>query len=193
MSIIRDPSSGKAVNVSDDGQLLTQGEAQTPEHYTSHTHGQVFQVRGEATVSSGTTQILHVSNNSSSKKLTIFALEIHIVDAAGGTALPNASSYFEIGFGTSYTSGGTLTGIPVNLNRSSGNTADTTSYEGDPTVGGTFLPIDKFFPTAEGAASHRDYLKQGAIILGQDDTVSIRYVGDQTAGLAYASFVFIQD
>lgn len=190
MSIIRDPSTGKAVAVNEEGQMTVSAESQSLEHYTSHVHGQAYQAFGTATLASGTTTVLHLKNTSSSRKMVVSFIRLQVVDQAGGTALPAASNYWELGFDEAVASGGTV-GVSTNLNRSSGNTAEVTVTEGGPTMSGTFASVDRHYAKGDGDAN--SYNMAGGWILGQNDTLSVRFVGDQTSGTAYARLTFMMD
>ncbi len=187
MSIIRDAATGVSAKINTEGQMRVTAESESREHYSSRVHGQTYQAQGTATLASGTTTVLHLKNTSTTRKMVVSFVRLQIIDQAGGTALPAASNYWELGFDEAVASGGTEV-APVNLNRSSGNTAEVTATYGAPTMSGTFLQSDVHYAKGDGDANGYDMA--GGWILGQNDTVSIRYVGDQTSGTAYGRFTF---
>lgn len=152
-------------------------------------HLNVYNVIGTVTPASGTVVSLFIQNNSS-LYLCIDRIMVQAVAISGGSAVPNTGAYMKIGFGRTYSAGG-VSITPVNLNRSSGNSASATAYQ-NPTLAGTSTEIYRWY--IEAANSKFDIVPQGgdSIILGNTNTIEISYVSDNTAGtiLTFATFFF---
>lgn len=175
--------SGRKVAVTSEFQLKTQAETQQLQHHISRNTGQVYQTVGRETAIAAATQtILHLKNTSTTKNMVITFMRMQLVGEAGGTAVPDPATYFQIGFGRTYSSGGTAV-TPVNVNTNSGNVAAITAYDNSPVMAGTFTEIDAWYP--DGSAM-QIFNKQGSVILGFNDTIEVRLVTDHTSGLAYA-------
>lgn len=186
--IIEGPKRGTAVNVTKEGNLATRAVVHELQHYYSREKGQVYQVIGDsASITSGTNTLLHIRNDSTTHAMVVSYVRMQAVDLAGGTVPPAVGTYFQMGFGTTYTSGGTAV-TPVNTNNSSGNTAGVTAYDGKPTVGGTFVEIDRWYPDSD--ADEQTYNKHGSVILGKNDALEIRLVTDNTSGTGYCRITF---
>ena len=108
---------------------------------------------------------------------------------SAGAAATNAGAYFTVKLGDSYTSGGAdLT--PVNTNQSSGNAADVVCKDGSATLtisGGS--EIDKNY----SANTMQSFNKEGSVVLGKGNSISLYHLGSTVAGEAYGriSFYFI--
>jgi hypothetical protein len=76
------------------------------------------------------------------------------------------------------------------MNASSGNSAAVTATDNNPTMAGTFLEFDRYYPASE--ADQLTYNKEGALVLGQNDTFEIRITSDHTSGVAQARISFIE-
>jgi len=176
-------------NVTSRGQLETQAETKELQTYISEMDGETYQVQGHSvTLTSATHTVLHLKNDSSTQNAQVVFIEIQGVTLANSNL---TSEYFELGFGRTVSSNGTAV-IPTNMNRTFGKTASVTATEGagtTPTMAGTFVPFDRFYPGS--ANDKKSYNKAGSLILGQDDTMEIRYVGTGTTGVAYARIMFM--
>ena len=165
---------GKLLGVNKENRLLAVSINHEMQHHESWHSGQCYQFIGEITgVSNDTQSVLHIRNDSSTHKIVISYIRIQ-GDESGAT--PDEDSYWEIGFGTTYSAGGS-TATPVNMNRASGNAADATVYI-DATVTGTFIQADRWQQESNGAMM--TYNKHGSIILGKNDTIELRYSTAQT-------------
>ena len=131
---------------------------------------------------------MHVKNTSSTKNLVVTYIRHQIIDQSGGTAIPNASNYFRIALGRTYSAGGS-TATPVNVFTGSGNTAEATIYQGAPTLTGTANEIDRWYTKAE--ADMNTFNKEGAVIVPPNQTIELAYVGDQTSGTLYTRLSFV--
>ncbi len=189
MNMITDgKGTGYRARVDNSNRLLVRSFSETIQHSVSHNEGQAYQIIGEATLSSGTTTALHIKNISSTKDLIITYLRHQIIDQSGGTAFPNVSNYYRISLGRIYDSEGTEV-TPVNLNTNSANSAEVTVYNDDPSLTGTANEIDRWYTKAEGDMNI--FNKEGSIILGQNGTLELSYIGDQTSGTIYTRLSFI--
>ena len=160
------------------------------QNYISEFKDQAYQVIGTATLSSGTTVALHIKNTSSDKDMLITYLRHQVIDPAGGTALPNASNYYRLALGRTYSSGGS-TATPVNCKGGSGNAAEVVAYQGGPTLAGTALELDRWYTKDE--ADMNNFNKEGAVILPPSTTLELSYVGDQTSGTLYTRLSFLME
>lgn len=184
---IKNPSSGRQAFVSPDGQLLTQSQSLSLQHYISRYRGQAYQAEFLDTgINSGTNNVGFIQNNSTTLSLVATFIRLQSVSLSGGTATPDSSTYWNMGFGETYTSGGS-TVTPVNMNRKSANTPEATVYQGNPTLGGTFTSFDRVYPND----SQVTYNKEGSLILGPSDSVTFKLITDHTSGEAYARMTFL--
>jgi len=189
-STIRDgKGKGFLAEVNSAGQLKTISEVHSIQHHVSRIHSLVFQTLDTyASVGNTTQTILHLKNDNSDKTMVVTFVRMQAVNLAGGTALPSINTYFQIGFGETYTSGGTAL-TPINMDNSSGNASSVTVYGDAPTVGGTFTEFDRWYIESDSKMITFD--KQGSVLLGKNNTMSIRLVTDHTSGTAYARVTFL--
>jgi len=185
---ISNSDDGKLATVTKGGQVKVQSESLDLPFYISSTQEGVFQFVAEATVINGTATVWHLQNTDNTKLLVMAEMDAQVVDAAGGTAIPSASTYFEVGFNRTYSSGGTVT-TPVNQNRTSGSVASAVLYDNAPTLAGTFLQSQKWFPAAE--AERRTFEERDGCILGLNDTMEMRITSDHTSGTALSHCTFM--
>ncbi len=152
-------------------------------------HENVYTAIGLVTPINGTAISLFIQNNSS-LFLCIDRIMVQAIAIGGGTAVPNASAYIRAGFGRTYSAAGTIV-TPINLNRTSGNTASAIAYQG-PTLIGTFIEAYRWY--IESTTSRFDIIPQGGdgIILGNTNTIEVSYVSDNTSGtiLTVVTFFF---
>jgi hypothetical protein len=182
---------GYSVKVDSNNEMLVKSNSASLQHVVSERDGEAYQVVGDfASVNNATHTILHIQNTSATKNLTVTYIRLQTVDLAGGTAPPTANCYWQIGKGTTYSSGGTAV-TPSNVNLASGNTASATCYDNNATVAGTFVELDRYYPQSE--ADSVTYNKEGSIVLGKDDTLEIRLTADNTSGTAYARVSFFYE
>lgn len=186
---IRNPGSGRQAFVSNNGQLLTQSESLSLQHFISRYDGQSYQWQFEDTgIQSATNVVGLITNNSTTLSMVISYIRLQAVDLAGGTAIPSINAYWSLNFDETYASGGAAGTAPVNLNRQSGKAADVTVYDTNPTLAGTAVEFDRLYVSSEGQDS---FSKDGAVILGAGDSMSIKLVADNTSGLAYGRVTFM--
>jgi hypothetical protein len=174
---------GYKLRINDEGQARTQSEIHELQHHISWNDGQCYQTVGlETAIAAATQTILHIKNTSAAKKFVVSYMRLQIAGEAGGTTLPNAANYFQIGFGRTYSSGGSSV-TPVNMNQTSGNVAPLTAYDESPVMAGTFTEFDRWYPRS---GEMQTYNKHGSLILGLNDTIEVRLVSDHTSGHALA-------
>lgn len=187
--IIRDGrGKGYKAGVNKHLQLETAAISQPIQHWISRRQERAFQVIGEATLAAGTVIALHIRNDATDKFLVVTYIRHQVVGNSGGTAIPNLSNYFRVAFGRTYDTGGSVA-TPVNVHVGSGVPAEVTAYQGDPTLTGTAVQVDKWYTKAE--ADMNVFVKEGAILLAPGKTLELSYVGDQTAGLLYTRTSFL--
>jgi hypothetical protein len=190
-SITDGTGKGYEAKVGSDNRAHVEAKSQSLQHVISKEEGQSYQVIGDfASINNSTHTILHIKNTSSTRYLVVTYIRLQTIDLAGGTAPPDSGTYWEIGTGRTVSSGGSAV-TPVNMNIASGNSADATCTDNNPTMSGTFTQIDKVYPESE--ADLITYNKEGALILGKDDTIEIRIASDNTSGEAIARVSFIME
>ncbi len=180
--------SGYLAEVNSNNQLEVNSQSESLQHTQSSKFEQAYQVIGTETLSSGTVVGLHIKNTSTDKNLVVTYIRHQIIGAAGGTEFPNASNYYRIAIGRTYASGGSAV-TPINVFAGSGNEAEATVYNSDPTLAGTASEIDRWYTKANGDMN--SFNKEGAVILPPQQTMELSYVGDRTSGTLYTRLSFI--
>jgi hypothetical protein len=186
---IKNPGTGRQAYVSTDGQLLVQSENLSLQHFVSRYTGQAYQVQfTDSGLTAKENVVGHIKNTSPTLSLVATHIRFQVPVVAGGTALNGAIVNNWRGyFGRTYASGGTVA-TPVNMNRSSGNAAAVTAYQGDPVLAGTGTEWDRFYPIDNGQGA---YNKEGSLILGPNDTMDFVFNTDNTSGTAYLRLTFL--
>lgn len=187
MKIISATGSGYGAQINSNNQLHTYTESASQQHIVSERDGKAFQVWGEANLASGTVVALHCTNDSSTDVAVGTYIRWQILDPSGGTALPNASNYLQIGYGGTFSSGGAIT-TPVNMNTASGSVSNISCRDSNPTLSGAATYFDRHYPAAEG--DMYNFNKEGTLILAPGKTLEFSYVGDHTSGKVYVRFSF---
>jgi hypothetical protein len=178
----------RSADVTADFQLKTQAEVLSLQHYIARFDQSTFQIVSTATVANATTTVLNLKNDETLKNIGISSIRAQIVDPAGGTALPSANTYLQLGHGPTYVSGGS-TATAANTHAGSGVTPTITAYDSGPTVSGTFNELDRYYFTGDGDAVK--YNKEGSIIVPLNNNFEIRLVSDHTSGTIYARTTFM--
>lgn len=186
--IIRD-GTGKGYNakVDKENRLYVNSKSGSVQHTISIEEQQAYQVIGIASLSPGTVHALHLKNTSPDKAIVVTYFRHQIVGASGGSSFPNVNNYFSVGLGGVYSSGGSAA-IPVNVASGSGNTADVSAYEGNPTLSGIIKEIDRWYTKANGDMN--TFSKEGSVIILPGRSIQFSYIGDQTAGILYSRLSF---
>lgn len=140
------------------------------------TFGTIVVVSGMTGVSAGI--ILFVQNNDPTRFLVVDRIYIQVAQPVAA-ALPQTSTYFSVGFGRIFTSGGTVL-TPVNENRFTTNVANVTAVNSTALLGvtGTFTEAMRFYPQSGPVF---EIVPQGAdsIILVRGNSIEV----DINAGL----------
>jgi hypothetical protein len=172
---IKNHSDGTIAGVTDEHQLEVRSENHELQHHISWVDENVYQaIYNDTGITAASQTVLHVKNTSSTKRLVISF--VRLLDMSSITTYA-AGNYFTMGFNEVYASAGDVV-TPVNTNVSSGKVAEATVY-GDPTMAdtGVFTQIDRVYTKAGDQVV---YNKQGSIILGLNDTFSIKFVSTGT-------------
>lgn len=181
---------GRQARVDGNHRLVTSAKARPLQHVVSEEDQQAYQCVCIATAASGTTVIGHYKNTSTTRNMIVSFIRLQNITLAGGTAVPSTANYFSISLGRTYVSGGTLTEA-VNVYSGSSNTSDVIGYAGGPTLAGTALEIDRWYPASDG--DEQTFNKEGSVIVPAGQTLEISFVGDHTSGTLYSRLSFIMD
>ena len=182
---------GILAGVDGKNRLKTDSRAKSIQHTAAEDDQLAFQLPiAPTTLSSGTVVALHLQNGSAVKRLVITYIRHQIIDAAGGTSFPNASNYFRIAAGRTYSSGGSLV-EPVNTFIDSGVPSEVVAYTGDPTLAGTAIDMDRWYTKADGDMN--TFNKEGSIIIPPNKSLEFSYVGDRTSGIISLRVSFIME
>ena len=161
------------------------------QHLVAHTKSDGYQIIGNATPVNGTASILHIKNvDANSLDMLPMRIRMQIIDNGGGSALPNVDNYFSITLEEQHSSGGS-TAIPINTTAGSPKLSATIVHINDATLSGTAKEIERCYPDENGEVDTWD--TDGVLIVPPGNTMNIRYVGDQTSGLLYASVLFVMN
>lgn len=178
---------GYKAGVDSTNRLKTVSIAVPQQHHASVDHGKAFQVLGSVTIAgAGTYNVLQFVNDSDTDVVVGTYIRPAVAGLAGGTF--GTATYFELDTGGIRSTGGTVVNA-VNMNLTSGNVAPITAYAGNPTLTGTLIPFDFWYP--EGATDNFSYNKEGTLILGKNDSVTFRFVTDHTSGVARIRVSFL--
>ena len=157
------------------------------QHEASKGRSKAFQVWGEATLAAGTVTPLHITNSSTVDTCTVTYIRLQTIDPAGGTALPSAANYYQIGTGQAHSSGGAAK-TPINMAVGSTVTSSVTAHHANPTLSGALDVFDKEYVKAEAEVSR--YGKEGALVLLPGESLTVQFVGNHTSGTVYARVSF---
>lgn len=184
---IQNNKDATVAGVTSEHQLKVQAESHSMQHHISWVNEEVYQaISTDTGITAKTQTLLHIKNTSSTKNLVISFVRMQCV--TNTASKPVVGEYFQLGLGEIVASGGTET-TPVNMNTLSGKVAEATCTGIDPTMSGTFTEIDKYYDTSNEEHIHN---KQGSIILGLNDTFSVRFVSAGTGeAVARATFMMI--
>lgn len=176
---------GYEAKVTSENRLLTQSLSISPQQHEALIHAQAYQVEGSLALSATTLKVLYIENTSTTLDMVITYIRAQIASASGGSY--GSATYFLLGKGETYTSGGTAV-TPSNTNAGSSNAADVVAYTG-PTLGGTFVGMDTWYPTVTG--DKNTWRKEGSVIIPPGKSFSAQFVTDHTGGLAYVRVSFL--
>lgn len=181
---------GEGVNglagVTSEGQLKVESENNHQQHFQSKNYGRVFQLNTTMTFSSsGTHNVLFLQNTSNS--LNLFFTYIRVQTIVNSVTLPSSGTYFQTGLGKTYSSGGDAL-TPTNVNGQSGFVAPCNAYGNNPTLGGSLNELDLWSPSSNG--EEMKYAKEGSIMLGLNNTFTIRFTTTDSSGWCKARATF---
>lgn len=180
MRIVDGKGRGYEAAVDPTNRLKTAAVSFPVQQHASYDEGKANQILGLVTVAgAGTYNILHLRNDSATDDLIFTFMRPAVQTLSGGTL--GINTYVEFAFGGDYASGGTVA-EPINMNRISGDVIALTAYTGNPTLTGTLTGFDYWHP--EATTDNFVFNKNGTLILGQNDTLTVRLVTDHTAGQA---------
>lgn len=185
--IVDGTGSGSQAKVTATNRLVVQSVG-IPLQLDTALKGRVFQVQGSVSVNNATHVALLLTNDSASRTLVVTDVLTTLYDYAGGTALPSANTYIDVGFGQVYSSGG-VAATPRNTNAASALTSDVTAYDQDPTVTGTFISLETHHPKEEGDVAGFD--KVCWLVVPPGETFSVRFTTDHTSGAGYVRVSFM--
>lgn len=183
MKIESGTGNGKVAGVDNENRLRVAAVNLPRGHFISKVNQKAYHLIGEATAANGTVNVLHMRNQTADQTYVINFIRISQVDLAGGTALPNASNYFRVVGGLTYSSGGSSTAA-VNGYVGSVTGDGSTHYESNPTLTGTADVFDKHYLKDDG--EEWTYTKQGELIIPPGGALTIQFVGDHTSGSLYS-------
>jgi len=150
------------------------------QQHASFDEGKANQLLGTVTIAGAATyNLLHLKNNSDTDDMIFTFMRPSVQSLAGGSI--GEATYLEFVFGGEYASGGVVT-TPINMNRTSGVVSNITAYTGNPTLTGTLTPFDYWHP--EATTDNFVFNKNGTLVLGKNDTLTVRLVTDHTTGQA---------
>jgi len=178
---------GKWAGVDENNRLKVVAKSSSNQHVIATETQKTFQVIGTATLANGTVTPLTIKNTTTSQNIVITYIRWQILDPAGGTALPNASNYFKMGYDAAYSSGGTVVS-EVNMTAGSNNIAGILAYNDNPTLSGTLTQFDRHYPKAAGDMN--SFNKEGAAIVQPGQSITLQFVGDHTSGTIYTRCSF---
>ena len=186
---IRDGTgAGFQAQVGSDNRLNVRAISESVQHAISHENEDAYQVFCTTSLAAATVVCIHLRNDSAIKNVIFTYIRHQTVGASGGASFPDSGNYFSIAFGRTRSSGGSLL-TPVNVFSGSGNTADLTVYGSNPTLTGTATEVDRWYTRADGDVNL--FEKEGSLIIAPNNTVELRYIGDQTSGIIYTRLSFV--
>lgn len=186
---IKDSSTGRLARVTPDFQLRTQAQDLPLQHFVSRDSGQAYSAIGEHTIdSTGTKTPLLITNDSATLTMVVTYMRLQVVNLTAGSGYNNPANYWQIGYGLTYASGGSAV-TPTQLNTDTGNAADVTAYDDNPTVTGSITGVfDKYYPNN---GDEQLYNKDGAVLIGARQSLGFQFVTDGTGGLIKVRCTFL--
>jgi hypothetical protein len=182
---IQNNKDGTLAEVTSNNQLRVLSEGHHIQHHHAFFNESTYQVISVDTgITAATETQLHLINNSATHKCVLTFIRTQAI--TNTASKPVVGEYWEMGTGRTVASGGTAA-TPVNTNPGSGKAAAVTATGINPTMTGTFTPIDRWYNV--GNEEHL-WEKHGSIVLGLNDTFEIRLVSAGT-GEAVARITFM--
>ena len=146
-----------------DGRLNVSSRSDARAYYNSRDRGQTYSFAFEDTGTEVGDEILFLINDSVDKTLVLSSIGI------GSTVSTTFILQFEIA--------GDLTGtaiVPINLNKTSSNSAVVTCIGGTAALGGTSIPDGIIEKLQVGTLGHEEFHLNDLVRLGQGDGISIK-------------------
>ena len=187
MKIESGTGNGRYAGVSTGNRLEVNSVSIPLQHEASKERNKSFQVWGEATLAAGTVTPLHMTNASTTDTCTVTYIRLQTIDPAGGTALPSAVNYYQLGTGQAHSSGGTAK-TPINMAVGSTVTSGVVAHAANPTLTNTLNVFDKEYVKAEAEVSR--YGKEGALVILPGESMTVQFVGNHTSGTVYSRVSF---
>lgn len=187
MKIESGTGNGKWARVDNKNRLLVNSKSNFAQHTIASEDNSTFQIWGTANLANGTVTPLTLKNTAINKQAVLTYIRLQVVDPAGGTAVPNASNYFQLGYDAEFSSGGTQI-TPTNMTAGASVQSGTACYHENPTMSGTLSVFDRHYPQSEGGMY--SFSKNGAAIILPGQSLTVQFVGDNTSGIAYSRVSF---
>ena len=181
---IKNARDGQLAYVTQQGQLFTQAESISQQHFVSRYFGNSYQISAQVNLVNGAATVLHIRNNDASRDAVFSYMRMQVV---GATTVDDVNNYFSWGTGTTVDSGGSVI-TPKNMNSISGTAAQVTVTSGA-TMTGTYVESERWYPQSSG--QQNTFNKAGAPIMGLGDSAEIRFVGTNTTGIANVRVTFM--
>lgn len=183
--------SGKKARVDDDNRLAVASRSESIQHYFSHEEEQAYQILNITPFTAGITVAQHIKNISTGRDMVLTYIRHQVLNPdqtlPSQNADPETGEFFRIAFGRTYSSGGTEI-MPINVFNGSGNEAEVRAHNGNPTLSGTAVEIDRWYTQTE--ADMNTFNKEGSIIIGPGNTIELSYVSLGT-GFLYTRLSFL--
>ena len=193
MPITRDPRTLRGGEVDGDGYQRVSSKTSPYPHWYSEHKGDLY-IANFANVSFDTANpneiVAFIKNTSESNYLTIDEIRCQVVDP--GATLPIYTTYLDLVRGLTFSAIGDGSVVtPRNMNFTAKDNASADCYQDNITVTGTAVQLDKRIPLAdEGAFLLGQSLSEGGFVLGQNDTIAVRYESATSAGYIYCTIIF---
>lgn len=174
---------GKLAAVDEDNRVLTASFNIPFDHLIAKDYQKTFYAFGEVTPVNGTVGVIYLKNENQSDIVAVKKFKLSHVGLTGGTAVPNASNYFNIEMDAEYTSGGSIK-VPVNLTSGSPVLSGTVCYENG--FNATGSTVTKNYPSLTNNLIDVD----GSLLIPPGKAIAVNYVGDNTGGVIQAGVEF---
>lgn len=191
MGAIKDGTgTGRTAKVSDDFRLYVDSESKPFQHTIAINSENTYQVLSTQEITgSGRFVNIHMKNISTTKNAVVTFYRQQLVSGSGGFE-SNEQNYFYVGKNRTYEANGTLqTGdMPVNTSIGSTNTAEVTVYLDNPTLQGTLIEFERYYPKNTDIVIHN---KQGAVVIKPQQTIEFGFVTNYSTGSVYTRCSFV--
>ena len=193
MATQRDPRTQRGQDTDADGYARVAARTSSYLHWYSE-HKESAYIATFANISFLTANtpehVAFIQNTSETLLLAVDEIRVQVVDP--GATLPIFTTYFDLVSGLLFSAideGAVVT--PRNLHLDSGSDAPATCYEEHITTTGTAIQLDRWVPQADGDFGFLGPNKEtGALLLGQNDTIAVRYGSGTNVAYTYATITF---